>query len=389
MKEISKSIAAIKGSSIRKMFNMAQEMDNLISFALGEPGYTAAEHINEAACAAINEGKTHYTVNAGILPLREAISKKMKIKKGIKFDPASEIMVTSGGVEALYLTMKVLLNPGEEVLMGAPYFPNYLGQIHMCGAVPNVVPLLEENEFQYNVRDLRNAITDKTKILLLNSPSNPTGSVTGEKILKEIAELCMEKDLYVITDEVYQDFIYGDVKYYSIASYPGMKERTVIVDSFSKTYAMTGWRCGIVLGPSELVNQMIKIQENVVSCVNTPTQYGAIAALEGPQETLKYMIEQYDVNRKLVMKEINNMPGLSCVTPQGAFYAFINIKETGLTSEEFAIKLLKEGRVVLVPGSGFGDAGEGYVRISYVSSREDTMEGLRRIRIFMEKLINS
>jgi aminotransferase len=388
MKDISKSIVSISGSSIRKMFNLAQEMDNLISFGLGEPGFTAAKHINEAACNAIKEGRTHYTVNSGILPLREALSKKMEIKKGIKYDPTSEIMVTVGGVEALYLTMRVLLNPGEEVLMGSPYFSNYLGQIYMCEAVPNIVPLLEEDGFQYNVRNLRNAITDKTKVLLLNSPSNPTGSVTSEDILKEIANLCIEKDLYVITDEVYQDFIYGDVKYYSIASYPGMKERTIIVDSFSKTYAMTGWRCGIALGPSSIVNQMVKIQENLVSCVNTPTQYAAIAALEGPQDDLKFMVEQYDINRKLVVNEINSMPGLSCITPQGAFYAFVNVKETGLTSEEFAIKLLKEGRVVLVPGSGFGDAGEGYVRISYVSSKEDTIEGLKRIRLFMEKLMN-
>jgi len=389
MKEISKEVAAIKGSSIRKMFNMAQDMDDLISFALGEPGYTAAEHINEAACCAIRDGNTHYTVNAGILPLREAISKKMEKKKCIKYDPVSEIMVTSGGVEALYLSMKVILNPGEEVLMGAPYFPNYLGQIYMCGAVPNIVTLLEEDGFQYNVENLRNAITDKTKILLLNSPSNPTGSVTSEETLKEIAKLCIEKDLYLITDEVYQDFIYGDVKYYSIASYEGMKERTVIVDSFSKTYAMTGWRCGIVLGPSYLVSQMVKIQENIVSCVNTPTQYGAIAALEGPQDTLKYMVEQYDANRNMVLKEINSMPGLSCTALQGAFYAFINIKKTGLSSEEFAINLLKEGKVVVVPGSGFGEAGEGYVRISYVSSKEETIEGLKRIRSFMEKLMNN
>ncbi|MBP1736288.1 MAG: aspartate/tyrosine/aromatic aminotransferase [Oscillospiraceae bacterium] len=387
MKELSKTISAIQGSSIRKMFNMAQQMDDLVSFALGEPGYTAAAHISAAAIQAIQEGNTHYTVNAGILPLREALSQKMELKKRVNYDPETEIMVTSGGVEALYLSMKVMLDPGDEVLLGAPYFPNYLGQIQMCGAVPRIVPLLEEDGFQYNVRRLRESITERTKLLLLNSPSNPTGSVTGEAILKEIAQLCIEQDLYVITDEVYQDFIYGDTKYYSIASYPGMKERTVIVDSFSKTYAMTGWRCGIVLGPQALVSQMVKIQENVVSCVNTPTQYGALAALEGSDETIRAMTEQYDCNRQLVTQEINSMPGLSCVAPQGAFYAFINVKQTGLTSEEFAIRLLKEGRVVVVPGSGFGEAGEGYIRISYVSSKEDTVKGLERIRAFMKQLM--
>lgn len=386
MKEISRSINGLPGSSIRKMFNMAQGMDNLISFALGEPGFVAAEHIAEAACTAIHKGETHYTVNSGLLPLRQALSKKMKSKKGVEYAPESEIMVTSGGVEALYLSMKVLLDPGDEVVLGSPYFPNYMGQIGMCEAVPVIVPLLEEDGFQYNIENLRKAITDKTKLLLINSPSNPTGSVTSEKVLREIAELCVKKDLYLITDEVYQEFIYGDVPFFSIASCPGMKERTVIVDSFSKTYAMTGWRCGFALGPEPIISQMVKIQENLVSCVNTPTQYAAMAALEGPQDVLKEMLSQYDENRQLLLREINTMAGLSVIVPQGAFYAFINIKKTGLSSEEFAIRLLKEGRVVVVPGSGFGEAGEGYIRISYVVSREDTVEGLKRIRSFMENL---
>lgn len=387
MKKLCDSVTKLEGSSIRKMFNMAQGMDDLISFALGEPGFTAADNIVEAACNAIKEGKTHYSVNAGLLELRQALSKTMEKKKGVYYNPDTEIMVTTGGVEALYLSFKVILNPGDEVLVGSPYFPNYIGQIEMADAVVKEVDLLEEDGFQYNVENLRNAITDKTKAILINSPSNPTGSVTSEAILRDIAKLCIEKDLYLITDEVYQDFIYGDNKYFSIASCEGMKERTVIVDSFSKTYAMTGWRCGIILGPEAIVSQMVKIQENVVSCVNTPTQVAAIAALEGPQETLEYMIKQYDINRKLVIDEVNSIEGLSCVIPQGAFYAFINIKETGMTSEEFSIRLLQEGKVVVIPGSGFGHAGEGYVRISYVSSKEETIEGLRRIRLFMEKVM--
>lgn len=386
MKELCKTVTGLPGSSIRKMFNMAQGMDDLISFALGEPGFVCAKHIQEAACKAIHDGETHYTVNAGILPLREALSKKMEQKKKVLYDPTSEIMVTSGGVEALYLSMKVILNPGDEIILGAPYFSNYIGQIGMCDAKAVIVPLLEEDGFQYNVENLKKAITDKTKCILINSPSNPTGSVTSEKILKEIAELCIEKDLYLITDEVYQDFIYGDIPYYSIASYPGMKDRTVIVDSFSKTYAMTGWRCGIILGPSAIVSQAVKIQENVVSCVNTPTQYAAMAALEGPQDVLQEMLKQYDENRRLLMKEINEIKGLSVVVPQGAFYAFVNIKLTGMSSEEFAVELLKKAKVVVVPGSGFGEAGEGYIRISYVTSKEDMIEGLRRIGNFMADL---
>lgn len=385
MKDLSKVVTDLPGSSIRKMFNLAQGMENLISFALGEPGFVAAEHINAAACSAIETGETHYTVNAGILPLRKALSKTMLGKKGVLYKPESEIMVTSGGVEALYLSMKVILNPGDEIILGAPYFPNYMGQIGMCEAKPVIVPLLEEDAFQYNVENLRNTITDKTKAILINSPSNPTGSVTKQSILEEIAALCIEKDLYLITDEVYQEFIYGDVPYFSIATCPGMKERTIIVDSFSKTYAMTGWRCGIALGPEAIVSEMVKIQENVVSCVNTPTQYGALAALEGSQDVLREMLAQYAENRKILMEEVNSIDGLSVIVPQGAFYAFVNIKETGMTSEEFAIALLQKAGVVVVPGSGFGEAGEGYIRISYVVSKEDTIEGLKRIRKFMEQ----
>ena len=258
----------------------------------------------------------------------------------------------------------------------------------MCDAKVVAVPLLEEDDFCYNVENLRKAITDKTKAILINSPSNPIGSVTGEAILRELAKLCIEKDLYLITDEVYQEFTYGDTPYFSIASCPGMKERTLIVDSFSKTYAMTGWRCGFVLGPEAVISQMVKMQESVVSCVNTPTQYAAIAALEGPQDVLEEMLALYDANRRLVLKEVNEMKGLSLKMAQGAFYAFINIKETGMTSEKFAVKLLQEAKVVVVPGSGFGPGGEGYVRVSYVSSKEDTKEGLRRMKKFMEELMS-
>ncbi|MFV0529617.1 MAG: pyridoxal phosphate-dependent aminotransferase [Lachnospiraceae bacterium] len=386
MKTIASSIENILGSSIRKMFNMAQGMEDTISFALGEPGYVAAEHIALAAQKAIRDGHTHYTVNAGILPLREAIAQTMLRKKAVSYLAETEVMVTSGGVEALYLAMKVLLNPGDEVILGAPYFPNYLGQIHMCGAIPKIINLTEEDGFQYDVDVIEAAITDKTKILLLNSPSNPTGSVTEQKRLQAIAALCVKRDLYLITDEVYQDFIYGEVDYFSIASCPQMKERTVIVDSFSKTYAMTGWRCGIALGPEKVIREMVKIQENVVSCVNTPTQYAAIAALEGPQDVLAEMKEQYAQNKELLVEEINHMPLIHVNNPMGAFYAFVNIKKTHMTSEEFAVALLKQARVVVVPGSGFGEAGEGYVRLSYVSSKEDMVEGLKRIRTFVTEL---
>lgn len=389
MKELARSITGQKGSSIRKMFNMAQGMEDVISFGLGEPGFSTPEHIGKAACEAVERGETHYTVNAGIPALREALSRKMEEKKGVKYDPAKEIIVTSGGVEALFLSFKALLNPGDEIIVGTPAFPNYFGQIALCDAKLVMVPLKEEDNFCYNVENIRKAITDKTKAILINSPSNPIGSVTGEAILRELAELCVEKDLYLMTDEVYQEFTYGETPYFSIATCPGMKERTLIIDSFSKTYAMTGWRCGFVLGPEAVISQMVKMQESVVSCVNTPTQYAAIAALEGPQDVLKTMLAQYDENRKLVLKEINSMEGLSLKMAAGAFYAFVNITQTGMSSEEFAVSLLQKEHVVVVPGSGFGDGGEGYVRITYVSSKEDTAEGLRRMRRFMEELMKN
>ena len=386
MKELARSITKQKGSSIRKMFNRAQGLSDVISFGLGEPGFPTPKHIGNAAAEAIKRGETHYTVNAGILELRNALSKKMEEKKKVHYDPAKEIIITSGGVEALFLSFKAILNPGDEVIVGTPAFPNYFGQIELCDAKVVMVPLLEEDDFCYNVENLRNAVTDKTKAILINSPSNPIGSVTGEKILRQIAQLCIEKDLYLITDEVYQEFIYADTPYFSIASCDGMKERTLIVDSFSKTYAMTGWRCGFVLGPEAIISQMVKMQESVVSCVNTPTQYAAIAALDGPQDVLKDMLLQYDENRKLVMEQINQMKHLSLKMARGAFYAFVNIKDTGMTSEEFAIDLLEKKHVVVVPGSGFGDGGEGYVRISYVSSKEDTVDGLRRVKEYTDAL---
>ena len=353
---------------------------------MGEPGFATPAHIGAAAAKAIEQGETHYTVNAGILELRQALAEKMKEKKQVEYDPAKEIIITSGGVEALFLSFKAILNPGDEVIIGTPAFPNYFGQIELCDAKVVMVPLLEEDDFCYNVDNLRAAVTEKTKAILINSPSNPIGSVTGEKILREVAKLCIEKDLYLITDEVYQEFIYADTPYFSIASCEGMKERTLIVDSFSKTYAMTGWRCGFVLGPEAVISQMVKMQESVVSCVNTPTQYGAIAALKGPQDVLKEMLEQYDENRRLVLDKINKMKHLSLKMARGAFYAFVNIKDTGMTSEEFAIDLLEKKHVVVVPGSGFGAGGEGYIRISYVASKEDMIEGLCRMKEYTDAL---
>ena len=385
MTQVSKIAREIKGSTIRKMFNMASTMTDTVSFALGEPDFTTSKNIIDAACKALQDGITHYTPNAGILPLRQAISKKLKNKNNVEVDPETEIMVTAGGMEALMLAMMVTLDPGDEIILTDPFWTNHPSQVLMTGAIPRFVKVYEEDGFAYNPDNVRKAINSKTKAILINSPANPTGSVAGREVLEEIAKMAIEHDLIVITDEVYQHLIYDGAEFVSIASIPGMKERTVIIDSFSKAYAMTGWRIGYAAGCREILQNMIKLHENVVSCITTSSQYGAIEALEGPQDYLKYMLEKYAARRNLIVEGINSIEKLSCIKPKGAFYAFPNITGTGMKSEEFAVELLKKTGVVVVPGSGFGEAGEGFIRISYATSEENIKEGLRRIKAFVEQ----
>lgn len=386
MRPLSKSIEQIQRSPIRIMFDKAENMTDVISFAVGEPGFTAAEHIIEAAKACLDRGDTHYTSNAGTIELRKAISQYFLRKKNVSYDPQSEIIVTIGGMQGLYLSMLVLTEPGDEIILCDPCYANYIGEAEMCRVTPRFVTMREEDNFQLRMEEVASAITPRTKAILINSPCNPTGSVLTEKTLRDLAQLCIEKDIYLITDEVYQDFIYDDAAYFSIASLPGMKERTILIDSVSKTYAMTGWRCGMLAGPQEIISQMVKIQEFMVSCVPNASQAGAVAALLGGDETLQKMKAQYSENRQLVIEAFKDMPNLSLTTPKGAFYAFFNIKKTGLDSLTFCLQALEEAHVVLSPGSAFGPSGEGYVRISYVTSVEDLKEGLKRLRAFAEKL---
>ncbi|HQL37557.1 MAG TPA: pyridoxal phosphate-dependent aminotransferase [Bacillota bacterium] len=386
MVQVSKIAQEIKGSTIRKMFNMASSMTDTVSFALGEPDFTTSKNIIDAACKALQDGITHYTPNAGILRLRQAIAKKLKNKNNVEIDPETEVMVTAGGMEALMLVMMVTLDPGDEIILTDPFWTNHPSQVLMTGAIPRFVKVYEEDGFAYNPDNVRKAINSKTKAILINSPANPTGGVAGREVLEEIAKMAIEHDLIVITDEVYQHLIYDGAEFVSIASLPGMKERTVIIDSFSKAYAMTGWRIGYAAGCREILQNMIKLHENVVSCITTSSQYGAIEALEGPQDYLGYMLEKYAARRNLIVEGINSIEKLSCIKPKGAFYAFPNITGTGMSSEEFAVELLKKTGVVVVPGSGFGEAGEGFIRISYATSEENIKEGLRRIKAFVEGL---
>lgn len=387
MKELSKTMQAVPWSAIRKIFDMCIGVDDLVKFTVGEPDFATQPNVIEAAHQAMLRGETKYTSNRGVIELRRAISEAARKKKNVDIDPETEVIVTNGGMQALFMSMKALLNPGDEIIIGAPYFTNYLSQVLMCDAVPKFVQLREEDGFIMTVDALRAAITDKTKAVLLNSPSNPLGSVIDRESLEGLAQVIKENDLYVITDEVYQDYIYDDdVKFCSIASLEGMKERSIIVDSCSKAFAMTGWRVGYAAGPAHIIDLMVKQQEGMASCVNAPAQYAALEAITNTEQAVSDMIQTFRRRRDLFVEGINNIEGLSCVKPKGAFYLFVNIKKTGLTSDEFAVRLLREAKVGVIPGSGFGDEGEGYVRISYVVSEDDIREGLKRIEGFVRSL---
>lgn len=387
MKELSKTMQAVPWSAIRKIFDMCIGVDDLVKFTVGEPDFATQPNVIEAAHQAMLRGETKYTSNRGVIELRRAISEAAMKKKKVKINPETEVIVTNGGMQALFMSMKALLNPGDEIIIGAPYFTNYLSQVLMCDAVPKFVQLREEDGFIMTVDALRAAITDKTKAVLLNSPSNPLGSVIDRESLEGLAQVIKENDLYVITDEVYQDYIYDDdVRFCSIASLEGMKERSIIVDSCSKAFAMTGWRVGYAAGPAHIIDLMVKQQEGMASCVNAPAQYAALEAITNTEQAVSDMIQTFRRRRDLFVEGINNIDGLSCVKPKGAFYLFVNIKKTGLTSDEFAVRLLKEAKVGVIPGSGFGEEGEGYVRISYVVSEDDIREGLKRIEGFVRSL---
>lgn len=385
MKKLSDSMKNVQHSPIRKMFNMANTKDNIVNLVLGEPDFSTPVNIIDASHKAFLAGNTHYTHNSGVIPLRKTIADKLKREQNISYEPASEIIITAGGQEALFLTMKVLLNPGDEVILSNPYYSPYINEIVLGGGTPRFVNVYEENGFVFKPEDVKKAINKNTKAILLNSPANPTGGVAGVKDLEGICEIALENDLYVISDDVYQHFLYDNAKFTCIASFPGMKERTVVIDSLSKSYAMTGWRVGYAACNKDIYLNMMHLQENVMSCVNAGAQFAAIEAYEGDQKPLELMIGKYAERRKLIIDGLNRIKGISCRYPKGAFYAFANIKATGFKSEEFAMKLFEDQGVLLVPGSAFGDAGEGYIRISFATSEEILTEGLNRIDSFLNK----
>ena len=377
------TIAKMQPSPIRRIYEKAIQMDDVVFFSLGEPDFDTPTQVVEAAIESLRRGETHYTPNAGLPALREAIADNLREYDGVVYDPATDIAVTSGGMEALVLSLMAIVEPGHEVLLDDPSYTTSRDQIAICKGVPVYVPVREENGFQFNPAELRRAVTDRTRAIMVNTPSNPTGAVASRERLAEVAEIACEHDLWVIFDEVYKHLFYGDSPFVNIASLPGMRERTLVLDSCSKTYAMTGWRVGWVAGPATVVGNIPKIQENICSCVPAFVQRAAVCALRTARDDVARMNAEYRVRRDVIVAGINAIPGLSARIPGGAFYLFVNIRGTGLSSEAFATRLLEEGRVALSPGSAFGPSGEGYVRISYASSIDNLRKGMDRIARFV------
>lgn len=375
---------SIQPSGIRKFFDIASEMEDVVSLGVGEPDFDTPWHIRDEGIYSLEKGRTFYTSNSGLKPLREEISRYLNRRYNLNYDPLHEILVTVGGSEGIDIALRAMLDPGDEVLIPQPCYVSYLPCVSLADGVPVTIELKEENEFRLTKEELLEKITDKTKILVLPFPNNPTGAVMRREDLEDIAEVIIDHDLYVLSDEIYSELTYqGD--HVSIASLPGMRERTLTINGFSKSYAMTGWRLGYICGPQEIVAQMTKIHQFAIMCAPTTSQYAAVEALRNGDSDVAKMRESYNQRRRFLMHAFEEM-GLKCFEPFGAFYVFPCIKEFGLTSDEFAMRLLEEEHVAVVPGTAFGDCGEGFLRISYAYSIEDLKIALERLGRFIAKL---
>ncbi len=381
---LNKKVGDIKPSGIRKFFDIVSEMKEAISLGVGEPDFDTPWHIRDEGIYSLEKGRTFYTSNAGLKELKEEISKYLKRKIDTHYDPTDEIMVTVGGSEGIDAALRAMIDEGDEVLIPQPCYVSYDPCTVLAGGVPVPINLKAKNDFRLTKEELEEAITDKTKILILPFPNNPTGAVMEKKDLEAIAEVIIEHDLYVISDEIYSELYYKD-DYTSIVQIPGMKERTVYINGFSKAYAMTGWRLGYACAPEKILSQMLKIHQFAIMCAPTTSQYAAIEALKNGDEDVKMMRDAYDQRRRFLLDAFKNM-GLSCFEPFGAFYVFPCIKEFGMTSDEFATKFLEEEKVAVVPGTAFGDCGEGYVRISYAYSIENLKIAIGRLDKFVKRL---
>jgi aminotransferase len=376
----------LKQGSIRAMFDKASTMQNVISMGIGEPDLHTPAPICQACADALMNGITHYTPNAGFPVLREAVSKYCFDIPGL-YDPATEIIITNGGMGALSMLMLVMLQPGDQVLIQNPQWLNYAAQIKYCGGEPVGVPTTAENNFIMTAEDIRKCyVPGKTKALIINSPNNPTGEVVSREELEKIAKLACELDLFVVSDEVYNTLLYEGAEAVSISSFPGMKERTAVINSFSKSYAMTGWRVGFTAAPAPLVRRMTLLQENFNSCVNAAAQMGAVYALEHP-ELKQELNDSLTERRTIALEGMRAIPGMKCGNPKGAFYLFPDIRAFGMSSEEFCNRLLEEAGVVCIPGSAFGSCGEGYIRLSYTAKKDALIEAMERMKNFCARYI--
>ncbi len=382
---VNSSIKKIKPSGIRRFFDIANEMEDVISLSVGEPDFHTPWHIREAGIQSLEKGRTRYTPNRGFPKLREEIAAFLTRHYGVEYAPESEILVTVGGSEAIDLCLRCLLNPGDEVLIPEPSFVCYVPITEMAGGVPVTIETKPEDGFRLTAAELEEKITDKTKVLILPYPNNPTGAVMRRADLEAIADVVERHGLLVLSDEIYASLTYGKAKHVSFASLPGMRERTVLVNGFSKSHSMTGWRLGYAAGPKELIKLMTKLHQFAIMSAPTTSQYAAIEAMKNGDDDIEYMREQYDMRRRLIVDGLNKM-GLRCFEPEGAFYVFPSVKSTGLTSGEFCERLIYSKRVAVVPGDAFGACGEGFVRISYSYSIKHITEALKRIEAFLEEL---
>lgn len=383
--KLTESIRTVKPSGIRRFFDIVNEMDDVISLSVGEPDFQTPWHVREAGIRSLEKGRTWYTPNRGFKELREEITNFYKRKYNIEYDPQTEVVVTVGGSEAIDIAIRCLATVGDEVLIPQPSFVCYEPLTVMAGATPVIIETKAEDHFRLTAKQLEEKITDKTKLLILPFPNNPTGAIMERKDLEAIAEVIRKHDLMVLSDEIYSELTYNGKKHVSIAEIDGMRERTVVINGFSKAYAMTGWRLGYALGPAPIMEMITKLHQYCIMSAPTTAQYAAIEALRNGDEDIRSMCEQYDMRRRLVVGMLNEM-GLSCFTPEGAFYAFPCIRSTGLSSEEFCTRLLQAKHVALVPGSAFGESGEGYARLSYSYSIRHLNEALKLIKEFISEL---
>ena len=381
---LNKTITGIAPSGIRKFFDVVSEMPDAISLGVGEPDFDTPWHIREEGIWSLEHGHTHYTSNAGLARLREEIAAYLKRRIGVTYDPRTEIMVTVGGSEAIDIALRAMVDPGDEVLIPQPCYVSYEPCTILAGGVPVPIELKEENDFRLTGDQLRAAVTEKTKILVLPFPNNPTGSILTKEDVEEIAQICVEKDLYVLTDEIYAELTYG-TEHHSVVTEPGMWERTVYIGGFSKAWAMTGWRLGYACAPKRILSQMLKIHQFAIMCAPTTAQEAGAEAMKNGDADVAQMREVYDQRRRYLLHELRGM-GLPCFEPRGAFYVFPNISEFGMTADEFCTRLLREKKLAVVPGTAFGACGEGFVRISYAYSLERLKEALARIRAFVTEL---